>query len=124
MTEIITDETKLKEAFLNYIECVTKLKQENKELKEKLEEYEEMAKKGLEEFKDVGGCWGCGIQLVSDAYSTTCKKYKQAFEEIRDLLNQVDDSNWLHTDKHIYMDDKCIQEIKSRIATKINEVLK
>ena len=42
---------------------------------------------GLEEFKDVGGCWGCGIQLASDEYFASCRKYKQALEEIRKIIN-------------------------------------
>lgn len=33
------------------------------ELEAELKKYKDMAAKGLEEFKDVGGCWGCGLQL-------------------------------------------------------------
>ena len=42
---------------------VANLSKENKQLKEELNRYKEMEVKGLEEFKDVGGCWGCGLQL-------------------------------------------------------------
>lgn len=99
LKEIIS---RLQEECTQKMNCWVKAMEENKELKEKKDFLVKHLEKRLNQVK----------------------VYSQALEEIRDLLNQIDDSNWLHTDKHIYMDDKCIQEIKSRIATKINEVLK
>ena len=50
-------------------------------------------------------------------------KYFQCLKEIKDLLSQVDENNWLHTGKHIYMDDRCISELKTRIQDKISECI-
>ena len=49
--------------------------------------------------------------------------YYQALQEIREIFSHLDENNWFHTGKHIYMDDRCINEIKTRILTKINEVI-
>lgn len=69
-------------------EIVAELEYENKELKKELQKYRDMAAKGLEEFKDVGGCWGCGIQLSADEYVASSKKYEQALEEIREIAKR------------------------------------
>ena len=88
--------------------------------KAELKKYEDMAKKGLEEFKDVGGCWGCGLQLqlnqnmenikklkaenerLKQEWRLDClkceykntkadvEKYRQALQEIRDITERTD----------------------------------
>ena len=60
------------------------------------------------------------LEILSDQKS---EEYKQTLQEIKTLLSQVDEYNWLHTGKHIYMDDRCISELKARIQAKINEVI-
>ena len=57
--------------------------------KVELKKYEDMAKKGLEEFKDVGGCWGCGIQESLNQAWADCKNYRQALQEIRDIAKEI-----------------------------------
>ena len=52
-------------------------------LSAELQQYKDMAKKGLEEFKDVGGCWGCGIQESLNQAWADCKNYRQALQDIR-----------------------------------------
>lgn len=102
-----------------------RLKQENAELKEELQKYKDMEAKGLEEFKDVGGCWGCGIQLASDEYFASCCKYSQALEEIRGICES---SKVLNCDECPICDDceeLCVNDdnLQNIILDKINEVL-
>ena len=123
-----------------------RLEQENEKLTKKLQKYENMRTKGLEEFKDVGGCWGCGLQLqlnqdiedikklkqnaqdTYDMYKALMKsfeisnsersKYKQTLEEIKIIVNGGICSNCAY--QRMETDCTC----KSfKILTKINEVL-
>lgn len=56
-----------------YSSKLEKLRQALKKNKAKLKEFKDMAKKGLDNYKDVGGCWGCGISLAFDELLKTCK---------------------------------------------------
>lgn len=57
--------------------------------KAELKKYEDMAKKGLEEFKDVGGCWGCGLQLQLNQDIEDIKQLKAENEELQARLNNI-----------------------------------
>lgn len=59
-----------------------------KRAKTELKKYEDMAKKGLEEFKDVGGCWGCGLQLQLNQDIEDIKKLKAENEELKKELEK------------------------------------
>ena len=59
------------------------LQEENERLEAELKKYEDMAKKGLEEFKDVGGCWGCGLQLQLNQDMEDIKKLKAENEKLK-----------------------------------------
>lgn len=72
----------------NYLKQIKDLEKENEELKKELQRYKDMKAKGLEEFKFVGGCWSCGIQLSADKYIAKASKYHQALEEIREVCNK------------------------------------
>lgn len=89
------------------------LEKKNAELKAELQNFKDMAKKGLDEFKDVGGCWGCGLQLqlnqdmedikqlkaeneklkeatdgllnIQYTLADSCKKYSETLQEIKEL---------------------------------------
>lgn len=50
----------------------------------------DMEQKGLEEFKDVGGCWGCGIQESLNQAWVDCKTYRQALQEIKNIAERTD----------------------------------
>lgn len=65
-----------------YCKNCYKLTEENEKLKEELNRYKEMEAKGLEEFKDVGGCWGCGLQLQLEQDIKDLKKYGQENVEL------------------------------------------
>jgi len=87
------------------------LQEENERLEAELKKYEDMAKKGLEEFKDVGGCWGCGIQESLNQAWADCKTYRQALQEIRDIADIIYNTN-------------CNYVAEShKIIAKINEVI-
>lgn len=43
------------------LEIVKQLQRKTAELKK----YQDMEKEWLEQFKDVGGCWGCGLELTN-----------------------------------------------------------
>ena len=117
MEEIIIDETKLKEAFLNYIECVTKLKQENEKLKQEnealIKENEDMKKSFVShsEFMNIlENNPNINWEKTAKENIYLINKYCKALEEIREMCNgQV----WT------IGDDVTIEEIRN----KINEVL-
>ena len=43
-----------------------------------------METKGLEEFKDIGGCWGCGLQLQLNQDIKDIKNLKQENEKLKE----------------------------------------
>ena len=89
--------------------------------KAELKKYEDMAKKGLEEFKDVGGCWGCGIQESLNQAWADSKTYRQALQEIREELEE----DMTCESRECGCDDygECLNCLKETILTKINEVI-
>ena len=95
-----------------YYKQLKRLEQENTKLKEELQRYKDMEAKGLEEFKDVGGCWGCGIQSASDQYFNEAKKYRKALEEIREVVKRTD-----------FCHSPSVANLISVIRHEINEVL-
>ena len=46
-------------------------------------QFKDMAKKGLDEFKDVGGCWGCGLQLQLNQDMEDIKQLKADNERLK-----------------------------------------
>lgn len=67
------------------------------QLEKELQNFKDMAEKGLDEFKDVGGCWGCGIQLSLD----------QAYKENERLKDNLSDAEAI-----IIVYNTCLQKIK------------
>lgn len=63
------------------------------EFKAELKKYKDMAAKGLEEFKDVGGCWGCGLQLQLNQDLEDIKHLKAENEQLKkeniNLLKEI-----------------------------------
>lgn len=74
------------------------------ELKAELQKYKDMEAKGLEEFKDVGGCWGCGLQ----------SQLNQDMEDIKRLKVQKDKYYQQTLDDEIKLNElyQTLQEIK------------
>lgn len=64
-----------------------RLEQENAELKAELQKFKDMAKKGLDEFKDVGGCWGCGLQLQLNQDIEDIKQLKAENDRLKEELD-------------------------------------
>lgn len=65
------------------INRIAELAKENAELKAELQKFKDMAKKGLDEFKDVGGCWGCGLQLQLNQDMEDIKQLKAENEKLK-----------------------------------------
>lgn len=67
------------------------------QLKAELQKYKDMEAKGLEEFKDIGGCWGCGIQLTLDEVVKEFQQYKASkqasYEALQKRWNDVELEN-------------------------------
>ena len=55
--------------------------------KQELQKFQDMAKKGLEEFKDVGGCWGCGLQLQLNQDIEDIKQLKAENERLKEEID-------------------------------------
>lgn len=56
------------------------------QLKSELKEFKDMAKQGLDNYKDVGGCWGCGISF---SFDELLKSYKALELSSQKQLNQL-----------------------------------
>lgn len=87
------------------------------ELEAELKKYKDMAAKGLEEFKDVGGCWGCGLQLQLNQDLEDIKHLKAENERLKrenEIITGMCNSASNRFDK-IY---QTLQEIKT-IAEKL-----
>jgi len=136
MKEIIIDETKLKEAFLNYIECVTKLKQENEELKEGYIKLQIAfnAEQENEELRIQNSNFDNQLYRANEMLSNCNSKlqdYKQALEEIREIAENscsipcadccYDCENC--EDEITNNGETCMQYGLDKITNKINEVL-
>lgn len=75
-----------------YYQVYEQLKQfetENAKLKEELNRYKEMEAKGLQEFKDIGGCWGCGIQLLLNQERVNFKKCDLENKKLKEKLEKI-----------------------------------
>lgn len=70
-----------------YYKQLKRLEQENAELKAELQNFKDMAKKGLDEFKDVGGCWGCGLQLQLNQDMEDIKQLKAENDRLKEELD-------------------------------------
>ena len=76
------------------------------EYEAELKKYKDMAAKGLEEFKDVGGCWGCGLQLQLKQNLEDIKHLKaenETLKKVKDfacinLKNYIADNNKLEAE--------------------------
>lgn len=60
------------------------------ELKAELQKYKDMEAKGLEEFKDVGGCWGCGLQLQLNQDLEDIKQLKAENERLKEEIQEIE----------------------------------
>ena len=83
----------LKSDILNRVMCIkceTAIK--NCELESELEKYRDMAKKGLDEFKDIGGCWGCGLQLQLNQDIQDIKQLKAECERLKEESEKTEET--------------------------------
>jgi cell division protein FtsB len=75
---------------ISYDNCYYKqLKRKEKEcdqLKAELKEFKDMAKHGLDNYKDVGGCWGCGISFSFDELLKSYKALELSSQKQLDKL--------------------------------------
>ena len=91
-------ELKTDEQAINYlksigIEIINTKDEIIAEFEAELKKYKDMAAKGLEEFKDVGGCWGCGLQLQLNQDLEDIKHLKAENEQLKkeniNLLKEI-----------------------------------
>lgn len=74
------------------VECKTEEYREViNQLKVELQQYKDMAKKGLDNYKDVGGCWGCGISFSFDELLKSYKKLENSYLEVTQELKMRGD---------------------------------
>ena len=89
-----------------------------KRLQAELQKYKDMEAKGLEEFKDIGGCWGCGLQLQLDQDLKDIKRLRAENEEKDKLLK------WLITQQYYILPKNLkqrINEVIKRLESEVNE---
>lgn len=67
--------------------------QEFDRLKAELKNFQDMAKKGLDKFKDVGGCWGCGLQLQLNQDIQDIKQLKAEKELLQEEREKAKNYN-------------------------------
>ena len=66
-----------------YYKQLKRKEQECEKLKAELKNFRSMAKKGLDEFKHIGGCWGCGLQLQLNQDIEDIRKLKAENEVLK-----------------------------------------
>lgn len=97
-----------------------RVKAENEQLKNNLD----VAYLAMEQTEKEIGCikkTNRDLLATVNDYKEDIKELKEILQEIEKLLLQIDENNWFHTGGHIYMNDKCIDEIKTRILTLIKK---
>jgi len=92
------------------------LKQENEELKQEVKNFRDMAKKGLDEFKDVGGCWGCGLQLQLNQDIQDIKQLKAECEELKEKIETYNCSANCYKYKEAEKYKQVLEKIKEIIV--------
>ena len=109
------------------INRIAELAKENAELEAELQNFKDMAKKGLDEFKDVGGCWGCGLQLELNHDMEDIKQLKAENERLKEEINKLgkkheDYCNIMYWQMKEQMDKyrQTLQEIKDIAENKID----
>lgn len=55
---------------------------------ERIKELEEEKKKGLQEYNNIGGCWGCGLQLSLNQYLKDIENHQQKLSQIAQLADK------------------------------------
>jgi hypothetical protein len=101
-----------------------------------LKKYQDMEKEGLEQFKDVGGCWGCGLELTNQqllkdytAKTAECKKLKWQIDKVKDYvkhnMQDVDCDNWLERFIYTFEDwKKSLQNDTDHYKQALDEIEK
>lgn len=82
------------------------------EFEAELKKYKDMAAKGLEEFKDVGGCWGCGLQLQLNQDLEDIKHLKAENEKLKAQLNVLEEDNKKLSSENDVLYNNSLQEVK------------
>lgn len=106
-----SNKDKRKRSIERYLKLKEFTNKEFEKLEVELKEFKNMAKQGLDNYKDVGGCWGCGISFsfnellksykkLENSYLEATKesptatrinakfnKYEQALQEIKEIAN-------------------------------------
>lgn len=60
---------------------------------ERIKELEEEKKKGLQEYNNIGGCWGCGLQLSLNQYLKDIENHQQKLSQIAQLADKNSNTN-------------------------------
>lgn len=90
-----------------YYKQLKRKEQECDQLKAELKEFKDMAKEGLDNYKDVGGCWGCGISF---SFDELLKSYKKLEESYFEATKESPTATRINAKFNKY--EKALQEIK------------
>ena len=116
-------ESEYDDLHLTYAGCKTAntgLQELNQQLQSELQRYKDMEQKGLEEFKDVGGCWGCGLQLQLNQDIEDIKQLKAENERLKQELRAAQMNRITMFEKLDIVNEKdtykqALQEIRNKL---------
>lgn len=104
-----------------YYKQLKRKEQECDELKAELKNFQDMAKKGLDEFKDVGGCWGCGLQLQLNQDIQDIKQLKAENDELKEKVKELR-QGWINCDNGRNLQE-ANSEFRQRVINRYKQAL-
>ena len=115
------------------------LKKVIEELQQELQKYKDMESKGLEEFKEIGGCWGCGLQLQlnqdikdisnlkeqNETLKRTCQDWGNTVVKLREEKDKIktERNNFKKKYRKNRQDRKKYQQTLKEIRERCNNIL-
>lgn len=104
-----------------YYKQLKRKEQECEKLKAELKNFQDMARKGLDEFKDVGGCWGCGLQLQLNQDIQDIKQLKAENDELKEKVKELR-QGWINCDNERNLQE-ANSEFRQRVINRYKQTL-